>query len=661
MISSFRFFYFSGIFFVTLLFCLFGFYLVPVHATDSATVTVSLRENPEAKKFLQRGENVLVGFLDFELEGETIDIKRIALNLTGTADENDIRRAKLYTEWGTYIGSGEPKDDILSFSGLDDITLRNNEKKTIKIEVEISSTVKMGKTLGFLIDSTNSVHVESQKYDLKYVELGDLRDISPFVTTNESESVVIASVLPDPEYQTGIRVGDQVDFGTFRLEVFGENDVQIKQIVFQRSGAVSRDSIRDIVLLDANGATITDSLVTEENRIAFLDPIVLSAGSRKEFRIGAVVSENVSKGLDLQFEISNKWDIDAETVDTDVPVEVVGEFPLRTIKKTTEPLAVYMNISSENPNSRHIFSGKTNIILLEFTARSLVDDALFQSVDIDLQGTGTAFLKNIRLQKEDGIEISGSSASLNSYQFSGIGQQQAGQTVLYRVIADTEPKITGEHFVSVQISHKTDPIFLAEDFKNIPPSGRFPLTGSTVTLGALGSENSLSVRLLPGAKTIFSAMKNAPLATLEFKSDQENTEVESVSIAIEEGMSNTTLKNFKLMDIYGNVVTSSEEISGKTIVFSRPFPLKKGVTTPFQVFADIYGHGEESLVLSMSVAPVATGMMSGKKPTTVGDFPLITPSVVLHDQPDSVFSEYITYSIEPQVYIIFDLKNIGPL
>ncbi len=610
----------------------------PAFGSSEATVLVSIREDTQETNTIQRGEKKVVGYIDLEAKGGDIDVERIALHMIGTADKEDVRRAKLYTEWGSYIASGILQEDIVTFSGLENISLQKGEKMTLSFEIEIGATATVGSTIGFRMENKNAVHVESQKYDKKYVELIDASEISPLTILDaDTETLITASHIDEPEYKTTFLAGEKASFGSFQIRSFGKDDAIIRELTITKTGSIADIALEEFTLIKTNGEILAESSEMHEKKIIFENPFLLPANSSIEFSLEALVSSSASVGDTLLFEISNQWDIDAISSD-EKPIENTGAFPLRTNTKVVSQSGVQIKLSSDTPESHRVHPGEKDVEILRFTIHSYADDMDISSLTLDLTGTGTGFLLHPRLVHiEDEVVSYPSSVSLTAASFENTPTQEAGNTATYAFVGDMADDFPDDLFLSASISSPVGVKTFTPKGKALPVSGAFPISGKTMTLGKTEEKNTLEVTMTSIIKNISEKTLNAPLAQVSFTAGKKDVEIEKMYFSIRGDADISALSNFRLLDSSGNIVSGPVISTKKTFAFTHPIPIPAGKKKTFTLFADVAAANQSSVLITMDKAPFAQEISSQKPITIIGDFPLSVHEITVNTQPDSTF------------------------
>jgi hypothetical protein len=601
-------------------------------AGKESTLTVSFQKWEDSPNVLKQGEIVRIGKLDFVADGGKIDVERITVDIEGTIDPDDILRAKLYTEWDTYIGAADIQEDNITFSQMKDFSVGDGKQKSLLFEVEMSQNAEIGKTAGFRLQNENAVYVLSEKYDKRYVELSGDAEIRPLVVLDDaSDTLLLASIIPKPEYKTGIQAGEEAVFGTFRLEVFGENDVTVEEISFRKSGSVGDFNIQNIQL-KKDGDSIAESTEFSSQRIVFTEPIEIESGSFVELEMEMDIGSSAKTGENLFFEIPNSWDITGIIQDSEEELVVYGDFPIRSNTKTVADSGVRFKVASENPSARRVLPDAEDITLLVFTVESAVDDIDFDRFSANIIGNENS-IKNIRLreqgsEKETPAVFSDSDTIIFSPEIS----QQAGQQFPYEIVADAD--VQQESYVSLIIPDATFTSISGAEIQ-----GDFPLTGSTVTIGKTPEANSAEVSLRREAETLIENMPDAVLCSVKVQSQEENAQVQELIFRVdsEEGL----LSNIRLVDEYGNIMATPSAVLNNTIVFTDPFPAPKRKSIRFFLIADI-GDTEQEKEFSVSIEspPDIFGLESKTDLSVVGNFPLRAEGIDVEMIPEDAFVGY---------------------
>lgn len=610
------------------------FFSPPVFASTESTLTVSFEKQEDTPGVLKQGETLRIGKLDFVADGGKIDVERITVDIEGTIDPDDILRAKLYTEWDTYIGAADIQEDNITFSQLKDFSVNDGEKKSLLFEVEMSQNAEIGKTAGFRLKNEQAVYVLSEKYDKRYIELEGDAEIDPIIVLDDaSDTLLLASMIPEPEYKTSIQAGEGTTFGTFRFEAFGESDVIIEEISFRKTGSVSDSKIQNIKLTQ-NGNVIADEPDFSSQRILLSEPITIKKNTSMELDIEFNIASSAKTGEDLFLEISNPWDIVGISKNSDEEIAIHGDFPIRTNTKAVASSGVRLRVSPENPQARRVTPQEKDIVLLEFTLESMVDDIDFDGFTVNIIGDEKS-ITNLRLKKTGGTsQILGILSGNDTVIFSPNISQQAGQKISYVLLADAASNIVGESYVSL-----VSPNSSYASVDDIEILGDFPITGNTVTIGEKPEANSAKVSLRREAETLFENLPDAILCSVRFESEDENAEIRRMILKTDadEGV----LQNVRLVDKYGNIVALPSAISSDTLLFTDSFPAPKENAVRYYLTADIGSiPQDEEISVSLDSPPEIFGLESKEELSVVGNFPISAEGIDIEQMPEEAFVGY---------------------
>ena len=99
---------------------------MPALASSSATVTASLEQSDIS--FLTQDTENKVATLTLSASGGDIDVQRITIHFL-EPEKREIRTAKLFSDWGSYIDTAKITEGSLNFTNPGPIALDDGETR----------------------------------------------------------------------------------------------------------------------------------------------------------------------------------------------------------------------------------------------------------------------------------------------------------------------------------------------------------------------------------------------------------------------------------------------------------------------------------------------------------------------------------------------------
>ncbi len=599
-------------------------------ATSYKTLTVTFTEHEDIPTMLNRGATVSVGKILLESEGGKVEVERIALELTGTADASDIRRAFLYNQFDALVSTGGINDNAIIFPGRNGIIVRDEAPVELDVVLEMGVAADIGKTFGFRLATTDSVYMREQDYEIREVADTFPMSITPIVISEAGlNAFVAAEFTEEPEYQDYFSIASQDAFATLRLQAFG-GDVILDRVTIDLEGSLKDAFIKGATLRDENGDTVAGPVDAIGRQLIFTTPITLAANTSREIGIVLEIPWDAGEGDTLFFEIDDRTAFAATSQEQSIPI--VAEAPFRSKSKKVYSSSMAFWTSWLNPKPRVLSAGEFDVTMLEFEAQSTTENAVMNRVEVDVNGA-TEALTNIRLIRKPGRLLGTIEAVTNGKViFEDVDYtMEAGKIDNYLILADIADTVAQGKTVQVIVPRQ-------EMIGETPTYGG-PAIGSVYTLGARETVAALAVSITRPSQEIIAGSANVPIAKIGLEAIGGTVEVDSLTLQVDGTIESTVFRNYRLVDEYNRLLSSAAVAQNGTVVFSNPFPVVSGTSQEILLVADISAStGTSYLVEITSPEDIkATDLKKAKTAESTGNFPLKTRYVDLVAPPTTPY------------------------
>lgn len=592
----------------------------PTYASSSATVTASL--TPSDIPFLVRDKENKVATLTLTASGGDIDVQRITINYFGTAEKNDIYKARLYAEWGSYIDTAKITEGALSFTNPGPIALHDGETKTFMLIVELSSSARTGRTLGFELRGKGTLHVETTRYDEKLVALGEKTRTNALFILGEDGGAVLLPKFTD-SYSSAVSRGESVPLADFSIRAEGEESGMITSLTFRFTGANISQSVKNIVLSSPQMDTEKFAPVSSSGTIVFTPDIPFSSGETLSFVVMGDVLDSAPEGTEIQLELESAFDLIASSREKSVLVS--GEFPLRGQRRTVSLSSLAVTPAENFSPFGSIPRGAGNVPLFALDFTSAAEDVTVSSLVLARKGLWEKdSVDEFRLQAEGNNEVfRGNWKNNREIEFQTSFIVPAGEKRQITIFGDISRETSDNISIGLALESNTSIVALGETGASVPV--RIPLeTTASKTIGQ-EKEEVLHLKIIDSPNALLSGTQDNILATFSAEvSGDTPLEVRKIVSNIS-GISGEALTNVRLVSSTGDIL-SRGIVAGNTLIFSDAFPVLSGEPLSLFLRADVSASEKTSFHVSIEEASALSviDLVSREGVSVTGAFPLET-------------------------------------
>ena len=593
---------------------------MPALASSSATVTASLEQSDIS--FLTQDTENKVATLTLSASGGDIDVQRITIHFFGTGEKREIRTAKLFSDWGSYIDTAKITEGSLNFTNPGPIALDDGETRQFFLMIELSSSARAGRTLGFELLGETSFHVETQKYDEKLVALGENTKTKTFLILGEEGGTVLLPKFSNP-HSSSVASGEDIPLTDFTIRAEGEAPGTLKSLAFHFTGSGISQTIKNVTLLSSQGDEQTTTVSSSGDFVFMLDT-PFTPGETLSYTIRGDILDSAPEGTELQLELASFADIIA-TNSEGKTIVISGEYPMRSEREIVATPSLSVRLADNFSASGSLPKGAGNVPLFALELSSEGEDITVSSVTLAKTGLWEKeSVDAFRLQEEGNTEtFQGVWKDNRELQFRTSFVVPAGEKRIITIFGDISRETSTNISIGLALESSKNIIATGKSGQEIPVHIPVKTTASK-TVG----ENALHLSIQSFPSTIISETSDNLLAIFSLKNSGDSPiEIQHIRSFIS-GTSGKGISNIQIVSETGEIL-SEGKVSGNTILFSNPFPIEPKTTRSLFFRADRNISGTDSFRLGIeeSSAISAIDLVSQETVGITGTFPLETQDI----------------------------------
>ncbi len=577
------------------------------HGERIAPLTVEFHETESVGNIIKKGIETPIGELVLTAGDETIELKRILLDVHGALDVQEVRRAWVLNERGQKLtSSARIQDDIVIFDYFTSrFTMEPGETRTLTIVLEISLSTDAGNEVQFEIPKDNYIDIAGPtRYETEVI--ADFPFITKKYVILDAEADSVFRIQEDEEFKTAVsgsikRGVSDYPFARLSLDVFGEGNIRIDQLVFQKTGNAGFDDVSNIRLMKENGEFIGGIGKKEGDKVIFSEPFTVITPSEEKMTMVMDIEETAKPGTTLGFEIYTRSSLQFSSVSEGKIASVAARFPIRIGAKIIEDPGLEIATSDTDIPPDSANSGSTSVLFGSWIISGGVEDVTIERMTFQKNGDlpGEKIRHLLMIDGETGEELCEGSLSSNELLFSCPLQVRSGVQMNINVIGDISDDAENGTTLNF-ILEKSGITAVSREGDVVPVDGNFPVKTPVMRVGAVGNRSSLTVELLPyesSVREIFPFIQDTVFGRMQMKADGDDIEVRKIKIAF----SGMEAMNFRLMDAFGKIIAGPSEISNGELVFSDAFGIRDGSTQELLLVGDTGDTHETASALRMEM------------------------------------------------------------
>ena len=583
-------------------FGIFAFFSLFSAAAARTTGSVLVDFEPAKNEFLRRGEIVEIGKISFRGTGEKTQISRIAITFSGDFSDADFSRARLFFG-DILVGSGgKISKNAILFSDLN-FFVHDGQTKTLRAEIEISPTAKLGARGKFFFKNRAAIAVKTEKYHERTV-LGKFPSaaFSAAIVGKTGDFVGVFWEENSPE-KTFFLPKKNAFFADFFLDNFSDKPHKISSIKMRIDGDFPVKNISRVFLKNIAGKTISTGIFVEKGVLVFSDPIFLLPNEKARFSLFLDIKPDEKMTGDLVFSFSAADDFFITNA------TAVGDFPLFSPRKSVAKNAV--TVDDYKIINTVFVRGQKNAKILSFSLFSPFSTKISK---ISFSVSRPDLFQKIWLENADGEKVA-----------DGIYDRRVGKFVFSAPMA-----LFGDKKIFFLRADFSDALgnFLLFPMK-VFPDRPIPVFERRIreVYGVVG-ESHFSVLATADfsflTKSFFAGLSDATILAVRFSSPKP-LQMRKVSIFLTDA--DKIIKNPRLLDDRGQKIADGE-ISGNEISFfpQKPFSFHRHLRARFVADISEKAAGKKLWPILFGRFDLQFFTIDGvKRVESTGNFPISAP------------------------------------